>query len=183
MDKAADGRSQRRGSLTGEALRSVFEWVWEGRQCQVEGSLAALRPPVLAGAPAGLKPLELATRGGVLLLPSSPASLADAGGNDCLRDEVVCKRGRGPITRCIWGSNGYPGCPSHTHLLLEQGQEIARTLPSRQRAREHQPLLRARHPHVQQAPALGLETCLQLLRHVHPAQRAAVAQPQAQDSR
>src|SRR5207249_1356815 len=126
------------------------------------GSLAALRPPVLTGAPAGLKPRELATRRGVLLLPSSPGSLADISGNDRLGDETIC--------------NSLPAS------FREQGQEIARTLPSRQRAREHEPLPRARHPHVQQAPPLGLETRLQFLRHVHPAQRAAVAQPQAQDS-
>src|SRR5437660_5411922 len=135
----------------------------ELRRCPVEGSLLVPCPPVLTGAPVGLKPLEIAARRGVLLLPSSPGSLADVSGNDYFRDET--------IYNCLPAS------------LREQGQEIARTLPLRQRAREHEPFLRARHPHVQQAPPLGLETRLQFLRHVHPAQRAVVAQPQAQGSR
>src|SRR5437660_831868 len=98
---------------------------------QVEGSLAAPLPPIVAGAPAGLEFLETAKRDSVLLLPFSPGWLPDASGNDGLRDEVVYLRGRGPITRCIGGSNGYPGCPSQTHSLRKQGQEIARTLPPR----------------------------------------------------
>src|SRR5437899_10605648 len=91
-------------------------------RCQVEGSLATPLPPILAGAPASLEILETAKRGGVLLLPFSPGWLPDASGNGGLRDAGVCFR--------------------------QQGQEIARPLPPRQRAREHEPLLCARHPHV-----------------------------------
>src|SRR2546430_10090229 len=88
MDKAANGRGMG-GVLNGPAYSRVALPYRKHGRCQVEGSLAALRPPVLAGAPAGLKPLKIVTRRGVLLLSSSTGSLADVGRNDRLRDEVV----------------------------------------------------------------------------------------------
>src|SRR5438132_8078485 len=136
MDKAAYGRrfGQCPGFRRGARLCAHRPYILCGKRSrrQVEGSLAASCPPVLAGAPAGLKTLEIAKRRGVLLLASSPGWLADAGGDDRLRDETV-----------------YRPLPDS---LREQGQKTARTLPTRQGARKHEPFLRARHPYIQHAP-------------------------------
>src|SRR6266571_8198366 len=116
MDKASYGRrfGQCPGFRRGARLCAHRPYILCGKRSrrQVEGSLAASCPPVLTGAPAGLKPFEIAKRCGLLLLVSSPGRLALAGRDDRLRDEVV-----------------------------EQVQETARILPSRLSTRQHQPLL------------------------------------------
>src|SRR5437879_10324734 len=146
MNKAADGRrlGQCPGFRRGARLCAHRSYILFGKRSrrQEDLSLAASCPPVLAGAPAGLKPLEIAKRRGALLLASFPGWLADAGGDDPLRDKVF-----------------YHSLPDS---LREQGQETARTLPTRQAARKHQPFLLARHPHIHHAPPLGLETGPQL---------------------
>src|SRR2546426_5332314 len=47
--------------------------------------------------------------------------------------------GRGPITRCIWGSNGYPERPSHTHsvILLAIDRAQAFLLQDRRHVLDH----------------------------------------------
>src|SRR2546425_11749442 len=93
MDKAAYGRrfGQCPGFRRGARLCAHRPYILCGKRSrrQVEGSLAASCPPVLAGAPAGLKTLEIAKRRGALLLASFPGWLADAGGDDRLCDETV----------------------------------------------------------------------------------------------
>src|SRR5437660_2664502 len=93
MDKAAYGRrfGQCPGFRKGARLCAHRPYILCGKRSrrQVEGSLAASRPPVLAGAPAGLKSFEIAKRRGLLLLVYSLCRLAPAGGNDRLRDETV----------------------------------------------------------------------------------------------
>src|SRR5437899_12769847 len=59
-------------------------------------------------------------------------------------------RGRGPITRCIWGSNGCPTRPSRTHSRNQRSIDAGRILPALKRE-ERARLLRQAHHRIRLA--------------------------------